>query len=361
MATLESLALRLRAEIADLGKSFVWQTVADGITNRYEIPHAPVDGATLIVQVDGTDIPDACAIEERTGILTFDEIPAAGAQIVVAGTVYRYFTTPEIESYISTAFIEHTASATLANGSRYTMATMPVVEEYPVIVLASTMALQTLATDASFDIDISAPDGVMIPRSQRYRQLMEMVEQRRAQYRDLCANLNIGLYRVETFVVRRVSNRTNRLSPLYIPQEIDDRSTPVRIRIPIPTYGATPLPSLVETLDLTMYRGDTFQLGLDFPFDLSGYNIDAQIRDAGPNGPLLNSFTIDVPDIANGVVTISLTGDETKVLPERSYWDIQLTKISTLENTTYFQGTIYCERDFTRPSDPHASGWRGTP
>ena len=34
MATLNSLADRLRTELGDMGKSFVWQTKADGTTNR---------------------------------------------------------------------------------------------------------------------------------------------------------------------------------------------------------------------------------------------------------------------------------------------------------------------------------------
>ena len=86
MATLSSLTDRLRTEIGDLGKSFVWQTTATGDTNRYLLPYSPVDAINMIITVDGVDVSPTVDVEETTGYMTFDTVPTEGATIVAAGT-----------------------------------------------------------------------------------------------------------------------------------------------------------------------------------------------------------------------------------------------------------------------------------
>ena len=104
MATLNSLADRLRFEIGDTGKSFVYQVIADGITNRYLIPYSPVDGDDMLVYVDNVDTSADATVEELTGFVTFDEVPAEGAILVFSGTYFRYFVDAEICQFIDTAF-----------------------------------------------------------------------------------------------------------------------------------------------------------------------------------------------------------------------------------------------------------------
>ena len=67
MATLTSLSDRLRTEIGDLGKSFVWQTTATGNTNRYLLPYSPVDAINMIITVGGVDVSTTVDVEETTG------------------------------------------------------------------------------------------------------------------------------------------------------------------------------------------------------------------------------------------------------------------------------------------------------
>jgi len=195
VANLTSLSERLRSELGDTGKSFVHQFIADGTTNRFLLPYSPVDAINMIITLDGTDISTTVDVEETTGYMTFDEVPETGAVVVAAGTYFKYFTVTEIEQFVCTAFDQHTANHADTYGRAILLDTLPGLEEYPVITYASTLALYTLATDASFDIDITAPDGVQIPRSERYRQLMQMIEVRKQQYRELCSQLDIGLYR----------------------------------------------------------------------------------------------------------------------------------------------------------------------
>ena len=348
MSTLTNLGDRLRFEIGDTGKSFVYQVIADGITDRYLIPYSPVDGDDLLVYVDNVDVSADATVEELTGFVTFDEVPEAGAVLVFSGTYFRYFVDAEICQFIDTAFGQHIANHADPYGRGYTYASLPGIEEYPVVVYASTLALYTLATDASFDIDITAPDGVQIPRSERYRQLMQMIEERKNQYKELCSMLGIGLYKIDVFTLRRTSKTTGRYVPVYLPAEVDDRSMPQRALLSMPSYGSAISPSDVPTFDLTLYQGDSFEVELDFPFDITGYNFESQIRPQAGDPSLLATFTVTPVEASNNKLKLSLTADETTNLPERCYWDIQATTDSDpTYQKTYMRGSAFVTREVT--------------
>ena len=276
MADINSLVAKVRIELGDLGKSFVTQFVSDGTTNRFRLHYAPLDATSVIVYADGIDITANSSIEESTGTLvvalTFEDfpelvledtvVPKSGVSFTVSGTYYRYFTANEVSTLVNTAVEQHTNKHVDAIGRKITVANLPTLDEYPVAVYATTLALYTLATDASFDIDIAAPDGVSIPRSERYRQLMEMIQTRQQQYRELCVQLGVGLYSIDVFTLRRISKTTNRYVPVYKPQEVDDRSFPQRARMSLPTYGAQPTPFPTENGELTAYQGRAYSTAL---------------------------------------------------------------------------------------------------
>jgi hypothetical protein len=351
VANLTSLSERLRSELGDTGKSFVHQFIADGTTNRFLLPYSPVDAINMIITLDGTDISTTVDVEETTGYMTFDEVPETGAVVVAAGTYFKYFTVTEIEQFVCTAFDQHTANHADTYGRAVLLDTLPGLEEYPVITYASTLALYTLATDASFDIDITAPDGVQIPRSERYRQLMQMIEVRKQQYRELCSQLGIGLYRIDVFSLRRISKTTNRYVPIYLPLEVNDRSMPQRVILPIPSYGSAIAPSSVPTKDLTMYEGDSFVAILDFPdlFDVTEYTWESSISNQIGSAVSIVDFTIENVTGATDQLQISLTSEQTDLLPEKCFWDIQGTLIAdTSQVQTYMRGTVITTRQVTQ-------------
>ena len=349
MAVLSDLTNRLRFELADMGKSFVHSITADGATNRFLIPYAPVDGATLEVSVEGVDVSSTTEVEELTGYITLDAVPTLGDQIVVSGTYYRYFTDAEINNFITTAFAEHSANRTDPFGRSTSLLNLPVIEEYPVVIYASSLALYTLATDASFDINVFAPDGVTIPRSERFQQLMQMVQARKEQYKELCSQLGIGLFKVDVFTLRRVSKTTNRYVPVFLPMEVDDRSTPQRGNLPMPTYGSALAPSNVATYDLLMYEGDSFSAVLDFPYNVTGYTFKSEIRQSPGAAQVLGTFTITNVAGQNDKITISLTSAQTSRLPDKCYWDIQATSVSDPNyQQTFLRGTVFVTREVTQ-------------
>lgn len=303
MATVSSLVSKVRLELGDMGKSFVTQFVADGTTNRFKLHYSPLDAASIIVYADGVDVTSQANVEESTGVLVLDYIPADGDELTVSGNYYRYFTDAELSSLVTDAVAQHSAGHSDAVGRKITVENLPTIEEYPVAIYAVTLALYTLATDASFDIDISAPDGVSIPRAERYRQLMDMVSARQGQYRDLCVQLGVGLYKIDVFSFRRISKATGRYVPIYKPQEVDDRSYPQRVDVPAPTYGDATVTWATEAGDLTAYQGRSYSTALDYTGNYAGKLFTARLLNQRGSVLAVRNFTLVVDVEGTDVIT----------------------------------------------------------
>lgn len=325
MASVSSLVDRVRFELGDGGKSFVEQFVADGTTNRFRIHYSPLDAHKVFASVNGVDVTDSVSVEESTGVIVFDSVPNDMDEITVSGFYYRYFTYEELVGIVESAVAQHTARHTDSVGRQITVDNLPMIDEYPVAVYATTLALYTLATDASFDIDISAPDGVNIPRSERYRQLMDMVTTRQNQYRELCVQLGLGMYTIDVFTFRRVSKGTNRYIPVYKPQEVDDRSYPERVHDNAPVYGDKPPVWPTNAGEFTAYQGRPFTIEVSFTHT-PGTTLVAKLLNQRGSVVTVQDFEavfVDAEDDGNYVATLSLTGDQTLRIPNRTYWSIQ--------------------------------------
>lgn len=303
MATTASLISRVRLELGDMGKTFVSQFVADGTTNRFKLHYSPLDATSVVVFRNGTEVTTQANVEESTGVLVLDFIPADGDELTVSGLYYRYFTDAELTSLITDAVNQHSANGNDALGRKITVENLPQIEEYPVAIYAVTLALYTLATDASFDIDIAAPDGVSIPRSERYRQLMDMVSARQGQYRDLCTHLGVGLYKIDVFSFRRISKATGRYVPIYKPQEVDDRSYPQRVDVPAPIYGDKTITWITEGGDLTAYQGRAYSTALVYTDTFAGKLFTAKLLSQRGSVLIVQNFTLEVDVLGTDVVT----------------------------------------------------------
>lgn len=218
------------------------------------------------------------------------------------------------------------------------------------------MALYTLANDSAFDIDIISPDGVSIPRSERFRQLNEMVQIRKDQYKELCAMLGLGMYRIETLNLRRISRMTNRLVPIYRPQEVEDWSIPQRVRVNLPDYGDITPPGTVVSRDISMYAGDDFEMDFQFAFDLSDYTpkgvitLYSNLNYAQVGPTILGTFSFEKYSYNNNLIVdslkLTLPGSVTKDLPRTSYYDVQMTSPSGTVKT-YLTGKVFTEKQVT--------------
>lgn len=353
MATLSDLVAKVRMELNDQPKQFTKTLAGDGSTLDFQLGVKPLDTTTLLVTVNNIVIPagSGYTVEPAHGVIHFLSAPANNSVIKITGSVFRYFADSEIEYFVNTSVTQHTHQRTDSYGRAMTLKLLPEVEVYPLTILSTIEALYALATDAAFDINIFAPDGVTIPRSERYHQLTALIQQRQEQYRNLCAALNIGLWRIEVGTLRRVSRTTNKLVPVYMPQEIDDARRPERVYLPNDMTGRSPLPSTVGLYDIILQQGDSYEFTLDFPdtTDFDDLVFKAEIR-TGPSSPSKwAEFAIEVVDAVNKKLKLSLTKDQTQRIPVRAWWDIQATSLSddTFEKT-YVRGQIFCEREITQ-------------
>lgn len=352
MATLADLVSKVRTELNDQPRQFTKSLTGDGVTKDFTLGIKPLNALTLYITVNGTVQlnPANYTVEASVGVLHFVTAPANNAVIKVTGSVYRYFGDAELEYFVNTSLTQHFHNRTDAFGRQMTLALLPEVESYPVAILSTVEALYALATDASFDIDIHAPDGVTIPRTQRYSQLMGLIAQRMEQYKNICSALNIGLWRIEVGVLRRVSRTTNKLVPIYMPQEVDDARRPERVYIQNDLNGRSPLPTTVGIYDLIIEAGDNWSVTLDFPDDTDFNDLvfKSQIRTYPGSPTLWGTMGVTVFDAVLKKLTISLTKEQTRVLPVRCSWDIQATSLSddTFERT-YLRGQVFVNQQVT--------------
>lgn len=346
MALLSDLVTRVRTELNDQPKQFTKSFVGDGSTVDFNLGYKPVDDTTLLVTINNVVIanPTGYSVEANVGVIHFTSAPAANAVIKVTGNVYRYFSDADLSYFINTAVTQHLYNRTDSYGRAMTISLLPEVEVYPVSILSVIEALYALATDAAFDIDISTPDGVHIPRSERFAQLNAWIAQRNEQYRNLCSALNIGLNRVEMGVLRRVSRTTNKLVPIYMSQEIDDARMPERVYMQNDLTGRTPIPSNIPIYDIILSQGDSWSAIFDFPdtTDFTNQTFKAQIRTYPGSPTLWATFTISVYDANLKKLQLSLTSDQTSHIPTRAWWDIQATNnLDSNIQTTYMRGQIF--------------------
>ena len=352
MALLSDLISRVRLELGDQAIQFTFIAVGDNVTKDYTLEVKPVDPATLQVTVNGTPLltPSGYTLEKEAGVVHLAVAPTAGSVVSIAGLRYRYFTDDDITTFINTAATQHTYNRTDSFGSLVTLGSIQAVEEYPLAILATIEALWVLATDSAFDINITAPDGVMIPRAQRYQQLTSIIQQRWEQYKQLCSQLNIGLWRIEMGTLRRVSRKTNKLVPVYVPQEIDDARRPERIYLQNDHTGRSPLPSNVNIQDIAIMQGDSFSQEFDVAIDASNFTFKSQVR-TYPNAPSLYA-TFAVTVVSSSPTTsrlrLTLTKQNTSYMPVRAFWDLQATSPSdpTFEQTL-LRGQVFTTQQVT--------------
>ena len=354
MALLANLLSRVRLELGDVQKNFTYTATGDGTTKVFSTGIKPIELTNLYITVSGTAVPypSGYSLEGDTGIVTFVTAPVVNAPIIMQGLQDRYFLDSELTTFVNDAVTQHTYNRVDSYGSLVTISSIPVVEEYPVALLATVEALWALATDAAFDININAPDGITIPRDQRYNQLMGAIQKRFDQYKMLCSQLNIGLWKIEMGTLLRVSRTTNKYVPVYITQEVDDARKPERVYIQSNLTGRSAPLNYGQIYDITLYQGDNYSVEFDFPFDVTPYVLAAQIR-TYPNAPsLYATFTITVISTSSTLskIKLSLTKTDTAYLPVRGFWDLQATSLTdpTYEQT-YVHGQVFTLQQVTLP------------
>jgi len=227
----------------DFGEEFQARVTGDGTTMRFDLPKAnvalssvTVESTTPVTLTPAASFPPGSGeywLDARQGVVTLGTPLADGIDLVAEGTGSLATVPDDLGQFIEIAFDMHTADRYPA----VTIDQLPPMEEYLVAILAVREALWSQVAEAAQEVNVDTPEGMHIPAGQRYQQLLGLIQQLDAHYKELSALLGVGLYAVEMFTLRRVSRTTNRLVPIYIAQEFDDHSPPIRIKPPINPGG----------------------------------------------------------------------------------------------------------------------------
>jgi hypothetical protein len=243
--TPENLLHRIRIHLGDPAESFRTSALGDGGTRWFDLPKQNIssEGFTVTI-IDGATVTDLLpteyTLDNQIGELTLDEPVPDGATLLVTGTAFALFTDEDLLEFINDAVHQHCSGREITQ--RYKGSTgsikyreipmdlgnLPEYEEPMLALLATIEVLWSLSTDASTDVDVVTAEGTHVYRSQRWAQLRSQIDTLQAKYEHLCAQFNVGLYRIEVSTLRRVSRTTGRLVPIFRPREYDDHSLPQR-------------------------------------------------------------------------------------------------------------------------------------
>ena len=285
----QRIAQMARMHLRDLPRPFICRQTCSGVAWRFELPVENIyRGSLQVVLTDTTQgntqtpvLDSDYFLDDRGGLLIFNSAPGQGLLMVAQGTYYRDFLPSELNLYIRQAYIQHTygsqpagsldqpiptpqppqmnadgqpitcgggiiinADGTVTSGLGPPLPMISEVEEYPISLLVTIMGLWDIAIGISQQHDVHTPDGVTIPISQTFQQVMSMITALQSQYQMLSMALGVGLYRITQSRLRRVSRTTKRLVPIYRSKEYDDLTWPQR-----------EIPPIDVTQQMYTYRG----------------------------------------------------------------------------------------------------------
>jgi hypothetical protein len=302
--SLTDLISRVRAEIGDPPQPFRTTALGDGRTQWYDLPKQQIQAITEAAVVNGayfttlTDCSDALAwsgttayatgalvtyngsyfrcasgttgqptsngtywtnisssayvINDTLGQMQLGAPVANNATLIIAGQSWSLFSDAELTHYISDALNQHCFNRTIKERLRdvrgfidyretpITVSNLPAIEIPLVVMLATINTFWTLANDTASDFNISTAEGTNIDRTSQYNQIMSQISGLTERYQQLCGQLNVGIYRMETLELRRTSYTTGRLVPGYKSREYDDHKWPQREIHPIDGRDADP-------------------------------------------------------------------------------------------------------------------------
>lgn len=291
--TMTDLIARVRAEIGDPPNPFRTTALGDGRTRIYDLPKQEIEGITTAEIVNGaslTALTDVTAAAAWSGTVAYstgnmvvyqdgyyqsvqsgtNQVPTNTAYwtnistsaytldadlgqimlgaflpnlatLIIGGSSWSLFSDSELSVYCSDAVNQHMFNDRITERvqdfmghidyreTQKNLTNLPAIEVPLVVILATINTFWTLANDTATDFNISTAEGTSIDRTTQYNQLMTQIQAMTARYQDLCGQLNVGLYRAETLQLRRTSQTTGRLVPIFAPREYDDHKYPQRL------------------------------------------------------------------------------------------------------------------------------------
>ena len=195
-----------------------------------KLPHPLVSDLDLVNLADNSVIASsAYGYDARNGLLKITTPSAYATGVHIQGYFYEWFLPDDLTFYASYVVHDHAFERGDLDSDDVTP-----IERDVMAIGTVVMALMALLSEFSTQIDVSSPEGMMIPAHQRYTQVQQLYAYWAKRYEQDAANLNVGKGRISMRTLRRVSRMTNRLVPLFENREIDDPRPPMRSFPPIP-------------------------------------------------------------------------------------------------------------------------------
>jgi hypothetical protein len=223
-----TITVRTRMILQDQGRPFACNVICDGVSTVFDLPVESISqvASPPIVVLGGQIISNQATpqytLDYKHGVIAFSGPPQPqGTDLGVQGMTYDFFDDDEVAQAVTDAFYQHTTDLDPLPviDPIPGLPQIPPAEEYLVAIMAAVELLWFRATDASQTIDIHTPEGVTIPRSERFRQITAQINNLQEEYKTICGALGVGLWRIQILNQRRVSYTTNRFVPIFREQE----------------------------------------------------------------------------------------------------------------------------------------------
>lgn len=264
MATIENIMSGARSYLRDFPQYFTASTEFSEYEPIIQLPHKNVVPHELTVTVvtaagafqgklksDPSVVPTVdtftYTVDSREGLVKLLEAPTpdgwGSAQGVnIGGYYFQWIAPADLRFSTEVVLAEHAD-----DNPDFRVDTLSDAHADVVCLGAAIECCWSLMFEFSRDIDISTPEAIGLPLTQRFRQVEDLLVMLLDKYKTKANLLGVGLERIKVGQLRRQSYTTNRYVPVYKPREWDDASFPVRLFPPIdqtdpstPPEGFTP-------------------------------------------------------------------------------------------------------------------------
>lgn len=330
MANQADIIAGVRLKLRDQSRFFQCDVRGDGEATVFELPVICVErkGFRIILQMATPQtlvIDTDYLLDDRHGQIRLMNVnaPALDVTLFIDGSHYMWLVDEDITSHAAWVV----QSIEESNSANFSLSNLKVNDPRFELIIRGTLveALWALLTEFGLDIDVRNPEGIDIPATQRFRQIIELLNYWTPRYNELAALLNLGVAAIEMVDLRRVSLTTGRLVPIYVEQEVDDVVTPKRL------YPAIDDASLKVTdddaatqYDFPLKRDTAFSQPFTYrragiPADISAYTFEMRFRRLHGGTVDKTTFTIVMVDAPNGRFSVVATKENIAKYPADQY------------------------------------------
>lgn len=189
-----------------------------------KLSHPLIASLELRSVADGTEVTDF-HIDYRNGVVKLNDPESLQAGIYAVGYHYEWFLDEDLTYFAELVVNEHLYDRT----DLTELSQMSGPEQHTIAIGTLVYALWSLVTEFSTEIDVSTPEGMMIPAHMRFQQTLQLFQYWKQKYDEMAASLNVGLMKISVKELRRVSRLTNRYVPTFRGREVDDPRPPIRV------------------------------------------------------------------------------------------------------------------------------------